>query len=232
MKRAFILAAGLGTRMRPLTLYTPKPLLLAKNKPLIEYHLEKCAEAGITEVMINISHLAPQIEKALGNGERWQLKIHYSKEEMPLETAGGIAKALAFFENEPFLCMNADIWTDYPLQKIMAQSKKLPQDFSAYLVMVANPAHHLQGDFSISSTDNKTLQVVRPKAEKNFTFSGLSILNPTLFTGLNEEAGKLAPYLIQAMADNKVYGEIYNGHWFDVGTVERLNQLDAFLRQS
>jgi N-acetyl-alpha-D-muramate 1-phosphate uridylyltransferase len=243
IQRAFILAAGLGLRMRPLTLYTPKPLLSVNNKPLIEYHLEKLAKAGIKEVVINISHLAEQIQKKLGNGDRWGLRIYYSVEPLPFETAGGISHAQSYLKDEPFLCVNGDVYIDYPFEKLLELAGHFPADLLAYLVMVENPSHHLEGDFSLvdlvskvgpSSTDEKQSAVKKVVMKElgcpSVTFSGLSILHPRLFVGLDQTAGKLAPLLIGAMKKDRVLGECYSGHWCDVGTIERLQSLDAFLR--
>jgi N-acetyl-alpha-D-muramate 1-phosphate uridylyltransferase len=244
IQRAFILAAGLGLRMRPLTLYTPKPLLLVNNKPLIEYHLEKLARAGIKEVVINISHLAEQIQKKLGDGDRWGLRIYYSVEQpSPFETAGGISHAQSYLKDEPFLCVNGDVYIDYPFESLLERVQPLPADWLAYLVMVENPTHHLEGDFSLVervSVDAHCLVDEKQQAVKkvvmkealhpSVTFSGLSILHPRLFAGLDKTAGKLAPLLIDAMKKECVWGAYYRGHWCDVGTIERLQALDAFLR--
>ena len=263
IQRAFILAAGLGLRMRPLTLYTPKPLLLVNNKPLIEYHLEKLAQAGIKEVVINISHLAEQIQKKLGNGDRWGLTIHYSVEPEPFETAGGLSNAKSYLKDEPFLCVNGDVYIDYPFEQLLARYQQLegyqelPTDLLAYLVMVENPAHHLEGDFSLvdinAPIEANALEpnalidekqppalmqgavkkvVMKEAAHPSVTFSGLSILHPRLFADFDQTAGKLAPLLIDAMKKDRVLGEYYRGHWCDVGTIERLQSLDAVLRQS
>lgn len=244
IQRAFILAAGLGLRMRPLTLYTPKPLLLVNKKPLIEYHLEKLAKAGISEVVINVSYLAEQIQKKLGDGDRWGLRIHYSVEPEPFETAGGISHAKAYLKGEPFLCINGDVYIDYPFEQLLERYGQLPDDILAYLVMVQNPEHHPEGDFSLVDAGINThflvddkQQAVKKVVTKEaghpcVTFSGLSILHSSLFEGLDQTRGKLAPLLVDVMKQDKVLGELYHGCWCDVGTIERLQSLDTILRGS
>lgn len=215
-----ILAAGRGERMRPLTDRTPKPLLPVGGKPLIEYHLEALAAAGVAEVVINLSWLAERIPPALGQGERWGLRIHYSYEgPQPLETAGGIRHALAQLGDEPFLVVNGDVWTDYPLARLRA-----PEGL-AHLVLVDNPPHHEQGDFVLEDG------VVRDGDGARLTFSGIGVYRPELFAGLPPGPARLAPILRQAMARGAVSGEHYRGRWIDVGTPQRLAELDQQLRR-
>ncbi|MEG0244015.1 MAG: nucleotidyltransferase family protein [Pseudomonas sp.] len=218
--KAMILAAGKGERMRPLTLHTPKPLVQVAGQPLIEYHLRALAAAGITEVVINHAWLGQQIEDHLGDGSRFGLSIRYSPEGEPLETGGGIFKALPLLGQAPFLLINGDVWTDYDFARLQAPLAGL-----AHLVLVDNPGHHDRGDFRLAGR-----QVVDgDEAPGTLTFSGLSVLDPALFAGCQPGAFKLAPLLRQAMADGKVSGEHYRGHWVDVGTLERLAQAERLI---
>lgn len=219
--KAMILAAGRGERMRPLTLATPKPLLKVNDRCLIEYHLLALAQAGIQDVIINHSWLGEQIVDYLGDGRRYNLKIAYSDEgEIPLETAGGIHHALPLIGDAPFLVINADIWTDYDLRRLRLDASQL-----AYLILVNNPPHHLEGDFALDS------HILRNDGEC-LTYSGIGIYHPILFQGLEEGPQPLAPLLRAAIARSQVGGEHYRGRWWDIGTPERLQQLDAYLRAS
>lgn len=218
--KAMILAAGKGERMRPLTLHTPKPLLPVAGQPLIEYHLRALAAAGFTEVVINHAWLGQQIEEHLGDGSRFGLSIRYSPEGEPLETGGGILKALPLLGEGPFLLVNGDVWTDYDLARLRA-----PLPGLAHLVLVDNPGHHGRGDFRLQGT-----QVVDgDDAPGTLTFSGLSVLHPALFDGCQPGAFKLAPLLRQAMAAGQVSGEHYLGRWVDVGTQERLAEVERLI---
>lgn len=215
-----ILAAGRGERMRPLTDRTPKPLLPVAGKPLIEYHLEALAAAGVEEVVINLSWLGEQIPPALGQGERWGLRIRYSHEgPVALETAGGIRRALDLLGDGPFLVINGDVWTDYPLARLSE-----PEGL-AHLVLVDNPPHHEQGDFVLDGG------AVRAGDGVKLTFSGIGVYRPQLFAGLPDGPAKLAPILREAMARGAVSGEHYRGRWIDVGTPARLAELDQDLRR-
>ncbi|MDH1629088.1 N-acetylmuramate alpha-1-phosphate uridylyltransferase MurU [Pseudomonas mosselii] len=218
--KAMILAAGKGERMRPLTLHTPKPLVPAAGKPLIEYHLEALARAGIREVVINHAWLGQQVEDHLGDGSRFGLRIRYSPEGEPLETGGGIFKALPLLGDAPFLLVNGDVWTDYDFAGLNAPLQGL-----AHLVLVDNPGHHGRGDFrlvdgQVSDGDD---------AAGTLTFSGISVLDPALFEGCQPGAFKLAPLLRKAMAEGRVSGEHYRGHWIDVGTLERLADVERLI---
>lgn len=218
--KAMILAAGLGTRMRPLTDHTPKPLLKAGGKPLIVWHLEKLASVGFKEVVINIAWLGWQIPEALGDGAGWGLKLHYSDEqaETALETAGGIIKALPLLGSAPFLVVNGDVWCDYPCLPQTLASNTL-----AHLILVDNPEHHLAGDFS--------LQVGRARNQgaSQLTFSGIGYYHPELFAGLAYGKRALGPVLRAAMDRDLVSAEHYQGRWLDIGTPERLAELDQGL---
>jgi N-acetyl-alpha-D-muramate 1-phosphate uridylyltransferase len=218
--KAMILAAGKGERMRPLTLHTPKPLVPVAGQPLIEYHLRALAAAGFTEVVINHAWLGQQIEDHLGDGSRFGLRIRYSAEGEPLETGGGIFKALPLLGDEPFALINGDVWTDYDFSLLRAPLRGL-----AHLVLVDNPGHHGRGDFRLSEG-----QVIDgDEAPGTLTFSGLSVLHPALFEGCQAGAFKLAPLLRQAMASGRVSGEHYRGHWVDVGTLERLAEAERLI---
>ncbi len=218
--KAMILAAGKGERMRPLTLHTPKPLVPVAGVPLIEYHLRGLAAAGFDEVVINHAWLGQQIEDHLGDGSRWGLRIAYSAETEPLETGGGIFKALPLLGDRPFVLINGDVWTDYDLAGL-----RRPLAGLAHLVLVDNPEQHAQGDFSLVQH-----QVSDTSGEgTRLTFSGLSVLHPALFDGCEAGAFKLAPLLRQAMAEGQVSGEHHRGQWIDVGTLERLAQVERVL---
>ncbi|NOR52207.1 MAG: NTP transferase domain-containing protein [Gammaproteobacteria bacterium] len=220
---AMILAAGLGERMRPLTEHTPKPLLEVGGYTLIEYHLHSLAQAGIRDVVINVSHLGEQIEQRLGNGAGYGLSIQYSRELTPLETAGGIANALHLLGDAPFLVINGDIWCNYPFSRLPKQLKGM-----AHLILVDNPEHHLQGDFVLNRGNDV---VDLPDAQERLTFSGIGIYHPDLFQSVTVgESAPLAPLLRMAMREGRVTGEHFHGTWFDIGTPERLQELDSRLK--
>ena len=217
--RAMILAAGRGERMRPLTDHTPKPLLMAGGKPLIVWHIERLAAAGITELVINHAHLGQQIEDALGDGQQWQVTIRYSAEGTALETAGGIAYALPLLGDAPFLVVNGDVFTDIDYASLALPTGKL-----AHFVMVDNPPQHAAGDFAL---DNG---LVLESAADRLTFSGVGVYHPSLFDSVQQgQAAKLAPLLKAAMQQQRVTGQHHHGLWHDIGTPERLEQLDHWL---
>jgi MurNAc alpha-1-phosphate uridylyltransferase len=219
---AMLLAAGRGERMRPLTDTRPKPLLEVAGRALIEYHLAALQRAGIREVVINHAWLGEQIEARLGTGERHGLHISYSPERpVALETAGGIVQALPRLGAAPFMVINADIWTDYPLQNLPQQLEGL-----AHLVMVDNPPHHPGGDFRLAG------RRLVAEGEPRLTFSGIGVYHPDLFAGLEPGVRPLAPLLQAAMQADQVSGEHYRGRWVDVGTPQRLAALDRELRQA
>lgn len=227
--KAMILAAGHGTRMRPLTNHTPKPLLKVGGKPLIVWHIEKLKEAGFSEIMINIAWLGDQIPAELGNGNAYGVNIRYSDEqnEGALETAGGIVKALDLLGDQPFLVTNSDIWCDYTLSTV----NPLVEGNLAHLVLVDNPAHHPEGDFSLNQG-----QLSQEGGEK-FTFSGIAYYQPALFKllkdgikqGLISKKQALGPLLRSSMDNGLVSGEYFSGDWRDIGTPERLYELDHYL---
>lgn len=217
--KCMILAAGLGTRMRPLTDTMPKPLLKVGGIPLILWHIERLAHDDFTDIVINIAHLGYQIPEALGDGSEWGVNIIYSdeQEEGALESAGGIVKALPLLGDDPFLVLNGDIWTDYDYQA----NRKLPEGVLAHLVLVPNPEHNPEGDFALDGqkvVDNK-----------QYTFSGIGYYSPKLFEGVPYGKSALAPLLRAAMKEGKVTGELYEGEWLDIGTPERLQLLNAQL---
>jgi MurNAc alpha-1-phosphate uridylyltransferase len=225
--KAMILAAGRGERMRPLTDRTPKPLLPVGGKPLIVWHLERLATAGLREVVINHAHLGGQIEAALGDGARWGLSIRYSPEpEGALETAGGIANALPLLGgDEAFLVINGDIYCDWDVARA---ATALAANDLAHLVLVPNPSHHPRGDFSLKGTEVGA-DIAAPGVQV-CTFSGIGVYRPQLFAGIRRgERAQLAPLLRAAMAAGRVSGELHAGRWTDVGTPQRLAELDAEL---
>lgn len=221
--KAMILAAGKGERMRPLTLHTPKPLVRAGGVALIEYHIRALAAAGIHELVINHAWLGQQIEDYLGDGSQYGVSIAYSREGEPLETGGGIFKALPLLGAEPFVLVNGDIFTDYPFSRL-----RRPLAGLAHLVMVDNPAHHLSGDFHLEGSQLNERQEAMP----SLTYSGMAVLSPQLFAGCEGGAFKLVQLLRAAMAEGSVSGEHFTGRWIDVGTHERLAEVEALLAVS
>ena len=220
--KAMILAAGRGERMRPLTDHTPKPLLPVAGQPLIVHHLKALRAAGIADLVINTGHLGERLPATLGDGRQWGVRIVYSPEPPDaLETGGGIFRALPLLGAEPFLVVNGDVWTDYPLSQLPATPLGL-----AHLVLVDNPPHHPQGDFSLEGDDGR----VGEAGERRLTFGGLSVLRPELFAGCAPGRFPLGPLLRRAMADGAVTGERYPGAWRDIGTPQRLAELDRELR--
>jgi MurNAc alpha-1-phosphate uridylyltransferase len=214
--KAMILAAGRGERMRPLTDTTPKPLLKAGGKSLIEYSIENLVAAGYREIVINIAHLGRQIQDYCGDGRRWGAAIMYSDEgETALETAGGIAHALPLLGNKPFLVVNADIVCDFPLAELRSRKIDL-----AHLVLIDNPPHHPLGDFSLSANN-----LLSEQGRDKLTFSGIGVYHPELFKDIPYGPLKLRPVLNKAMQQNRIGGEKYAGLWLDIGTPERLKEL-------
>ena len=225
-----VLAAGRGERMRPLTDTIPKPLLQVQGKSLLAWHLEALAKAGLTQVVINHAWLGEQIEASLGYGKQFGLQIFYSREESALETAGGICKALPLLRaNDYFLVINGDVFTpQFPIQGLIQRVLELrSQDqLLAHLIMVPNPPQHPHGDFYLDQTMVRDDGYAGATGAK-LTFSGIGIYHYTLFKGLiSGQSAKLAPILRKAMADNRVSGEKYLGSWHDVGSPERLAELN------
>ncbi len=220
--KAMILAAGLGTRMKPLTDTTPKPLLEVGGIPLIVWHIERLVHDGFKEIVINVAHLGYKIIDALGDGSEWGVKIHYSdeQEEGCLESAGGIIKALPLLGDETFLLVNGDIFTDYEFQ----EHRKLAEGILAHLILIPNPDHNPEGDFALDG--NKVVDA------KQYTFSGIGYYSPHLFDGVPYGKSSTIPLLRAAMKEGKVTGELFEGEWLDIGTPERLELLNAQLFNS
>ncbi|PCH66123.1 MAG: mannose-1-phosphate guanylyltransferase [Gammaproteobacteria bacterium] len=220
--KAMILSAGRGERLRPLTDHTPKPLLKAGKYRLIEYLIQSLVKAGFTELVINTAHLSEQFPTILGDGSQFGAQISYSPEQQGgLETAGGIINALALLGDEPFLIVNGDIWTDFPFEQLTNFS--LSPDTLAHLVLVNNPEHNLQGDFSLN------LGRINQTEQQRYTYSGIAIYHPKLFSGFQVQRLALKPVLLQAIEQQQISGQLYQGQWSDIGTVERLQQLNAQL---
>jgi len=224
--KAMILAAGLGTRMRPLTDNCPKPLLPVAGKPLIQHLIEKLVAAGFQQIVINHAYLGHMIEETLGNGEQFGCELLYSAEVEPLETAGGIIKALPLLtdngeSSEPFLLVNGDVWVDWDFSDAQRNFDGL-----GYLFLVANPEFNPKGDF-VLQRDGKIID--RQDSETGNTFSGISWLSSELFAGLEPGKRALAPILRAAMADNQIHGELLEKQWIDVGTPERLRQVESLI---
>ncbi len=219
--KAMILAAGLGKRMRPLTDHCPKPLLPVAGKPLIVHHLERLAAAGIRDVVINVSYRAEQIVETLGDGSAHGVNIAWSREAQPLETGGGIRQALPLLGADPFLLVNGDVWCELDPATLPTLGDDL-----AHLVLVDNPAHHPGGDFHLDEAGR-----VHPQGEPRLTYAGLSLFDPALVAGQAPGEFPLAPLLREAMNKGRVGGTHHRGSWVDVGTPERLAELDRELRK-
>lgn len=224
--RAMILAAGRGERMRPLTDSTPKPLLPIGGKPLIVWHIERLVAAGITDIVINHAWLGSQIESTLGDGARWQARIAYSAENPALETAGGIARALPLLGESPFLVINGDVWTDWranDASRLGAAVMRGAADLA--LLLVANPSHHTEGDFGLGADGALLLD-----APHRLTYSGIAVFAPGAFKGIDpNHPAKLRPLLDAAIRAGRATGSMFEGHWTDVGTVQRLAEVNATL---
>lgn len=216
--KVIILSAGRGERLRPLTDKTPKPLIRVAKFRLIEYLLYALSQAGFNDIIINYAHLGDQFPRLLGHGQKYGVKIHYSPEQAGgLETAGGIINALPMLGHQPFLVINGDLWTDYPLHSL--KSFSLSNDTLCHLVLVNNPAHNAAGDFSLIS--GKLSQ----QGIKKYTYSGIGIYHPDLFAGYPTERLALKPLLLNAIQQQRASGELYLGDWSDIGTLERLEEL-------
>jgi MurNAc alpha-1-phosphate uridylyltransferase len=225
-----ILAAGRGERMRPLTDHTPKPLLQVGGKPLIVWHIERLHAAGFTYIVINHAHLGQQIEDALGNGAAFGVAIEYSREVHALETAGGIATALPLIDSEVFPVVNGDIYCEYDFSRLAEPMVRLAAGHDqAHLVLVDNPLHHPNGDFVLDA--GRVVASPLTPHPSRLTFSGIGVYHRALFA--NTQAGvkaPLAPLLRLAIDAGRASGEHFGGRWVDVGTPERLQQLDESLR--
>ncbi|MCY1336192.1 D-glycero-alpha-D-manno-heptose 1-phosphate guanylyltransferase [compost metagenome] len=223
--KVMILAAGKGERLRPLTLHTPKPLVRAAGVPLIERQLLALRQAGFEQLVINHAWLGAQIEEYLGDGGRFGVSILYSAEGEPLETGGGIFRALPLLGDAPFAVANGDIWTDFDYH---ALHSALADGDLAHLVLVDNPGHNGRGDFRLR--DGRVED--QREGEPSLTYSGIAVLHPALFDGCRDGAFKLAPLLRQAMAEGRVSGVHHRGQWVDVGTHERLAEVERQLAEA
>ena len=224
--KAMILAAGLGNRMRPLTLHTPKPLLQVGDKPLIVWHIEKLAAIGVNEIVINTAWLGEKLAQALGDGSQFGVKILWSHEGEGLETAGGIINALPLLGEQPFILINGDVWTNMDFAPLLDVDL---QDNLAHLVLVENPEQHPNGDFTLA--DGKAYTFDQQVEGENLTFSGVSVIDPKMFAGLETGKRPLAPLLKVAMQNHQVAASKLTGMWVDVGTPERLAALDLAIRE-
>jgi MurNAc alpha-1-phosphate uridylyltransferase len=232
---AMLLAAGRGERMRPLTDHIPKPLLQAGGKPLIVWHIENLVNAGIRELIVNHAHLGALIEQTLGDGRQFGAHIRYSAEEHALETAGGIAYALPLLGDAPFAVVNSDIFCDYDFARLPERAAALQASGdSAHLVLVDNPAHHPNGDFCLQDGRIIPVNGASPLSAHRtllLTFSGIGLYRPALFNGIPRgSTAPLAPLLRSQIALGKVSGEHHRGLWMDIGTPQRLAELDSRIR--
>ena len=226
--QAMILAAGKGTRLRPLTLETPKPLVEVGGQPLIVWHIKALQAAGITDITINASWLADRLMQALGDGAEYGVKLHWSVEDdEPLETAGGIFNALQTgkLQDAPFILVNSDVWTTYDFAQL--QDYTLGPDQLAHLLLIDNPEHNNGGDFAI----NNGLASEQPIADADkYTLAGISVVSARLVDGLvSGQPAPLAPLLKQAMLKFQITAEVIKDNWIDVGTPERLSQVNEFI---
>ena len=234
----FILAAGRGLRMMPLTANTPKPLLNVGELSLIEHHIKRLASMGFKEFVINIDYLGDNIKRAVGDGSRWGVHITYSDEQAygALETAGGIQYALPLIKSDYFLAVNADIWTDFDFNKLLVEVSESPKisGFSATIVLVENPEHNPDGDFYINNNEQNKLATVQHKNTANpaltsYTFSGIGLYSKAAFATVAPGKSALAPLLRQWLDNNTLFGVVFDGQWSDIGTPKRLAELNHAL---
>ncbi|HEY4369226.1 MAG TPA: nucleotidyltransferase family protein [Steroidobacteraceae bacterium] len=216
-----ILAAGRGERMRPLTDAMPKPLLPVAGKPLIQYHIEALAAAGIREMVINLAWKGSMLRQSLGDGARFGAQIQYCNEgEVALETGGGVFNALPILGRAPFLVVSGDVWTDYPMSTAAA---RLNGDDVAHFVMVPNPGFHAAGDFALNE-GRMALQ------GEHYTYANIGVFDPEFFAGCKPGRFALAPLMREWIGKGRVSGELYMGRWHNIGTPHQLEALDAELR--
>lgn len=222
--KAMILSAGQGSRLKPLTNHTPKVMIEVAGKPLICHHIEKLKACGIDDIVINLAHLGDKIKTHLGDGKQWGVSLHYSQEPTGgLETGGGLKQALPLLGDQSFIAINGDIYTDYDYSKLPSLTDQL-----AHLVLIPNPAHNPTGDFSLSEQGRVT-----DKHKEDYTFSGIALYHPKLLSSASEGKYSIVPLLNQAITNNLVSGEVYQGHWHDIGTSERLDTArEAYLRSN
>jgi MurNAc alpha-1-phosphate uridylyltransferase len=216
--KVMILAAGRGERMMPLTKNTPKPLLHVRGKPLISWHIQRLAERGFKDIVINIAYMGYKIPEVLGDGSQWGVNISYSdeQEEGALESAGAIRKALSLLKDDTFLVVNGDIWTDYEFDREFDLGDDL-----AHLILVDNPKHNKNGDFGLKNGR------VLNNSKKMFTFSGIGYYKPEMFKSLKYEKLALAPVLRDAISKERVSGSLHVSLWHDIGTPQRLQEIDG-----
>ena len=220
-----ILAAGRGERMRPHTDHAPKPLIPVAGKSLMERHLDNLRRAGISEIVVNLGWLGERIRETLGDGSRFDVSVRYSEEGWPaLESGGGIFHALPLLGPDPFVVVNGDVYSDFPLAALARRARDLPPGVHAHLVLVPNPAHNPRGDFALE--DGR----IGNREDGRFTFSGLSVHRPEFFAGCNPGHFPLLPLWRAAADAGRVTGEVYEGAWSDVGTPQRLAELEKALR--
>jgi MurNAc alpha-1-phosphate uridylyltransferase len=219
--KAMVLAAGRGERLRPLTERLPKPLVEAGGKALIDWHLERLAAAGLRDVVVNVSHLAEQVVRHVGDGKRYGLRVAWSREAEPLETAGGIANARALLGDAPFLLVNSDIYCDYDFSALKAANL---QESLARIVLVPNPAHHPEGDFTLDAG------MVGNGSAPRYTYAGVALVSPQLVAEVRAgDKAPLGPLLRKAAGERRLSGELHRGRWTDVGTAARLDELRTML---
>ena len=226
-----ILAAGIGKRMRPLTDHLPKPLLEVAGQPLIVHHLRRLQNAGVTDVVINVSYLGHMIRDALGDGSDFGMNIHYSIEAEPLETGGALNKALSLLGDDPFLLINGDVWCDIPLGPLL--QTKLQVGVLGHLVCVPNPDFKKVGDFSLLPVvGGASVLALRAASDEGYTYSGISVLSPKLISSYPSRRVKfpLLEVFLWCLDSSALTAELYKGAWIDVGTPERLTQLDALMQ--
>lgn len=230
--KAMILAAGRGERMRPLTDLVPKPLLRVGGKPMIAWHIERLAKAGFHDIVINHAHLGHKLVEELGDGSEWHVNLHYSAEAEALETAGGIATALPLLGAAPFLVVNGDIWCDIDFARFSARGiVAITQGAHLHLAMVDNPEHNPNGDFDFHAVNNSSIGKLSTKPGTRLTFAGVGVYRSEFFTDVTPgEKAKLAPLLQEAIAKNVATGEHFKGQWVDIGTPERLTEINAALK--
>lgn len=221
MIKAMILAAGRGERMRGLTETIPKPLLLVHGEPLIVHHIKKLAAVGIKDCVINLHYLADTIAQRLGDGNQFGLRLHYSYEKEKLETGGGVIQTLEFFDNQPFLLISSDVFTDYPFAALLSMAKNTSESL-AHLVMVDNPAHHQTGDFAIGKNGSLSFE------GDKLNYAGIGLYHPALFSGYAHGQRQLVEILSSGIKLSRITGEYYTGRWINVDTPERLKLANDF----
>lgn len=223
--KAMIFAAGRGERMRPLTDTTPKPLLMLAGQPIIVHAILACKQSGINDLVINVSYKAELIMTALGDGSQWGVRIQYSQEdEPPLETAGGIIKALSLLGSDPFIALSGDIWSNYDLTHLISRADQIKL---AHLVMVPNPDFKTQGDFSLS-----TQGILSDQGDNLLTYGNMGLFHPDLFKGIPLQRLGLGKVLRDHLSSGLITGEKFSGEWFNIGTVEQLTRAENMLRES